>query len=76
MFEFEVVFLLLKNDVMEIIKILDDNNGDFILYILVWDKKDGFEVLKFVCIFVLLGIGIELLNEKNWKNEIVFLIVC
>lgn len=76
LFELEAASLLSKNDVMEIIKTPDDNNGDSILHILARDKKDGFEVLKFVRTFVLLGTGTELPNEKNRKNETVFSIAC
>lgn len=74
--ELEAASLLSKYEVMEIIKTPDDKYGDSILHILARDRKDGFEVLKFVRTFVLLGIGAELPNEKNRRNETVFSIAC
>lgn len=76
LFELEAASLLSKYEVMEIIKAPDNEHGDSILHILARDRKDGFEVLKFVRLFVLLGIGTELPNEKNRTNETVFSIAC
>lgn len=76
LFELEAASLLTKYEVMEIIKTSDNENGDSILHILARDRKDGFEVLKFVRHFVLLGIGTELPNEKNRRNETVYSIAC
>ena len=76
LFELEAASLLTKYEVMEIIKTADNKNGDSILHILARDRKDGFEVLKFIRLFVLLGIGTELPNEKNRRNETVFSIAC
>ena len=72
LFELEAASLLTKYEVMEVIKTSDNENGDSILHVLARDRKDGFEVLKFIRLFVLLSIGTELPNEKNWRNETVF----
>ena len=76
LFELEAASLLSKYEVIEIIKAPDNKYGDSILHILARHKKDGFEVLKFVRTFVALGIGTELPNEKNRRNETVFSIAC
>lgn len=76
LFELEAASLLTKYEVMEIIKTSDNENGDSILHILARDRKNGFEVLKFVRHFVLMGTGTELPNAKNRRNETVFSIAC
>lgn len=71
LFELEAVFLLTKNEAMEVITTSDNGYGESLLHTLARDSKGGFEVLKFVG-DLLLSLGTEFPNGINRRNETVF----